>query len=143
MGRVGCVNQSTPGALADEHSNFAVPEHVRHQVSARPGHLVNDHYLRTPDTSSRAGEGITIAGNVVEVAVKVALQNVYDVVSRRAAAVETLVDDHAFFVLLREVVTIETGIAGLAGVRKIDVGKLAVGEFIDQTSIRLDPSARA
>ena len=76
--------------------------------------------------------GIAIAGDVVEVAVEVALQHVDDVVGRRAAAVVALVDDRALLVLLREVVAVEARVAALPGVRHVDVGELAVRQLVDQ-----------
>ena len=110
-------------------------KHVGHQVAARPSHLINDHYLWTPNSRGRAGERITIAGNIVKVPVKVSLQHIDDVVSRRATAVVSLVYDRAFLVLLREVITIETGVARLARIRQIDIGQLAIGKFLNQPTI--------
>src|SRR5262245_38629821 len=116
------MDQTTPRAFADQWTNPAPLEHVWHQVAARTGHLVYDHHLRSPDSGRRAGERETISGNVVEVSVEVARENLDDVVSRRAAAVEAHVNNHTFLVLLREVVTIETAVTGLPGVGEIDVG---------------------
>src|SRR5439155_20319813 len=98
---------------------------------------------RAPDSRRRTGEGITIAGDIIKVAVEVTLQNVDDVVSGRASAVVTLIDDRAFLILLRKVITIETRVAGLAGVRQIYIGKLAIGKFFNQPTIRFNPRARA
>src|SRR6185369_14651984 len=133
--RVGRMDQPAPGSLAHEWSKLAALEHVRHQIAARAGHLVNDHYLWTPDTRRRTGERITIAGDVIKVTVKVATQNIDDVIRRRAAAVVTLVNHHAFLVLLRKVVAIETRVARLSGVVKINVGKLTVRKFLNQPPV--------
>ena len=132
------MDEAAPGPLADERTDLAEAEHVRHQIAARAGHLVDDHHLRTPDAGRRARERQTVAGDVVEVAVEVALQDVDDVVGGRSAAVVAFVDDDALLVLLREVVAVEARIARLSGVRQVDIGELAVGELFDQC----DDSAR-
>src|SRR5260370_18443697 len=118
--------QAAPGTLAYQQTELTVMEHVRHQVSARPRHLVNDHNLGSPNASRRTGERITIAGDVVEVTIKVALQDIDDIVGRRPSTIVSLVDYRAFFVLLRKVITIEAGIARLSRVWQIDVSELAV-----------------
>src|SRR5207253_10677471 len=117
------------GALAHQQAQLSIMKHVRHQVAAGAGHLVNDHYLRSPNSRRGTGERITISRDVVEITIKVALQHIDDVIGRRATAVETLIDDRAFLFLLREVVTIEAGIAGLPRVRQIDISELAVGKL--------------
>src|SRR5205085_375614 len=78
--RVGGMDQPTPGAFAYEQTDLSIMKHVRHQVAARAGHLVNDHHFRSPNPCGRTGEGITITGDVIKVAVKVTLQNVDDVI---------------------------------------------------------------
>src|SRR6266567_3948165 len=118
---VGSVDQAAPGSFAHQQAQLSIMKHVRHQVAAGAGHLVDDHYLRPPDSSRGTGERITISRDVIEITVEVALQHVDDVIGRRAAPVETLIDDRAFLILLREVVTIEAGIAGLPRVRQIDI----------------------
>src|ERR1043166_8052142 len=123
---VGGMDQAAPRAFANQRSNLPALEHVRHQIAARAGHFVNDHHLRSPDTGRRTRERITLAGDVVEVTVEITLEHLDNVVSRGAAAVKALVDDHAFFVLLRKVVTIETVVTRLAGVREINVGYLTI-----------------
>src|SRR5439155_15307807 len=136
---VGGMNQTTPGALAHQQTNLAVMKHVRHQIAAGTGHLVNDHDFRSPNPCGRTGEGITIAGDVIEIAIKVALQDVDNIIRGRTAAIEPLVDDCAFLILLREVVPIEALIARLTGVWQIDVGKLAIRKSFNQTPIRFNP----
>src|SRR5260370_1277637 len=121
---VGCMHETAPGSLAHKQTNSSSLKHVRHQIASGARHLINDHYFWAPDPGSGTGERVTIAGNVIEVAIKVALQDVNDVVSRRPSAVETLIDHHTFFVLLREVVTIKTRVPGLACVGEINVSKL-------------------
>src|SRR6185436_19654893 len=91
--RVRGMNQASPRAFAHQQSKLSVMEHVGHQVAARSGHLVDDHDLRPPDAGRRTGEWITIAGDVVEVAVEVCLQYIDDVIRCGTTAVETLVDD--------------------------------------------------
>src|SRR5205807_9920039 len=137
------MDQTTPRALAHQQAQLSIMEHVRHQVAAGAGHLVDDHYLRSPNSGRGTGEGITISRDVIEITIKVALQHVDDVIGRRAAAVETLIDDRAFLFLLREIVAIETRISRLARVRQINVSELAVGEFFDLPSIRFNPGAGA
>ena len=141
--RVGCVNKSAPRAFADERADLAELEHIRHQVAARAGHFVDDHYLWPPDAGRRRSERIAVARDVVKVTVKISLQNVDDVIGRRAAAVVAFVDDRAFFVLLRKVIAVKARIAGLAGIRQINVGELSAGEFVDETTILFDPRACA
>src|SRR5438093_12073372 len=48
--RVRGMDQPAPGAFADQPTDFSVMKHVGHQVAAGTGHLVNDHYLRSPDS---------------------------------------------------------------------------------------------
>src|SRR4030095_8227138 len=91
----------------------------------------------------RAGEGIAVARYVVEITVEVALQHVNDVIGRRAAAVEPLVNDRALLFLLREVIAIEAGIARLPRVGQVDVGELAVGELVYKTAVGFYPGPRA
>src|SRR6478672_642648 len=78
--RIGCMDQTTPCALANEWANFPVPEHIGHQVAARAGHFVNDHHLRSPDTSRWTRKRESFACDVVEITIKVALQNIDDVI---------------------------------------------------------------
>src|SRR5436309_9273846 len=137
------MDQATPRALPHQQAQLSIMKHVRHQVAAGAGHLVDDHYLRPPDSSRGTGERITISRDVIEITVEVALQHVDDVIGRRAATVETLIDDRAFLILLREVVTIEAGIAGLPRVRQIDISELAVRKSFDLPSIRFHPGAGA
>src|SRR2546421_9682623 len=137
------MDQAAPGTFAHQQAQLSIMKHLRHKVAAGAGDLVNDHYLGPQNSSRRTGERITISRDVVEITIKVALQHVDDVIGRRAAAVETLIDDRAFLFLLREVVTIEAGIAGLPRVRQINVSELAVGKFFDLTSIRFNPGAGA
>src|SRR6185503_13952171 len=120
--RVGSMNEPAPGAFANQWTNLAALEHIRHQVAARSGHFVDDHHLRSPDTGGRTCERETIACYVVEVTIKVAFEDLDDVVGRGATAVESFVNDYPFFVLLREVVAIETAVTGLPGVGEIHVG---------------------
>src|SRR5262249_37750049 len=80
--RISCVDQSTPGPLADQSPNLPLMEHEADQVSARAGHLVNDNALWAPVARRRTGEGITIPRNVIEVTIKVTLQNINDVIGR-------------------------------------------------------------
>src|SRR5712692_4922012 len=54
--RVRGMDEPAPGSLADEQSYLSIPEHVRHKVAARAGHLVYDHHLRSPDSAGRTGE---------------------------------------------------------------------------------------
>src|SRR5262249_4006246 len=105
--------------------------------------FVDDHDLRPPDARRRAGEGITVARDVVEITVEVALQHVNDVIGRRAAAVEPLVNDRALLFLLREVVAIEAGVTRLSRVGQIDVCELAVGELVYKTAVSFYPGSRA
>ena len=123
--RIGRVHQASPRALADEFADLAVAEHPGHQVAAGTGHFVDDHHLRSPDAGGGAGEGVAVASDVVEVAVEIALQDVDDVIGSGTAAVVALVDHRALFILLGEVVAIETGVTGLAGVRQMNVRQLA------------------
>ena len=129
------MNQPSPGALAHQQTNLAVMKHIRHEVATRTGHFVSDHDFRSPNARGRTGERITIAGYVIEVTIKVALQNVDDVIGRRTTSVEALVDNCSLFILLREVVAIETLIARLARVGQINIGELAIRKFFDQTPI--------
>src|SRR5206468_12459821 len=122
-------------SVSYQHTDFSIVKHVSHQVAARAGRLVYDHYFRYPDAGFRTGEGITIAGYIVKVAVKIPLQDVNDIVGCRASAVVALINDCAFLILLCEVITIEAGIAGLASVRQIDISKLAVRESLNQPAI--------
>src|SRR5205814_6995379 len=80
--RVGRVHEATPGSFADRRAELSIMEHVRHEIAAGAGHLVNDHYLWSPDAGGGTREWITIAGDVVEITVKVALQDIDDVISR-------------------------------------------------------------
>src|SRR5205823_7948632 len=137
------MDKAASRTFASQHAQLSIMKHVRHKVAAGAGHLVDDHYLRPPNSSRRTGERITISRDVVEITIKIALQHVDDVIGCRAAAVETLIDDRAFLFLLREVVTIEAGIAGLPRVRQINVSELAVGKLFDLPPIRFDPGAGA
>src|SRR5437899_1361843 len=49
------MDQTAPGAFADEQTDLSVMKHVGHQVASGTGHLVNDHHLRYPFTSPSAG----------------------------------------------------------------------------------------
>src|SRR5438132_13370862 len=134
------MDQTTPRALAHQQAQLSIMKHVRHQVAAGAGHLVDDHYFRPPNSSRGTGERITISGDVIEITIKVALQHVDDVIGRRAAAIETLIDDRAFLILLREVVTIEALITWLSRVRQVNISELAVGKFFKLKTIRFNPS---
>src|SRR6266404_7190363 len=137
------MHQTAPGSLAHKQTNLSPLEHVGHQIATGTCHLINDHYLWPPDPGGRTRERITIAGNVVEITIKVALENIDNVVGRRTTAVETLIDHHTLLVSLREVVTIKTRVAGLTGVGQINVSKLTIRKFLDQPPVRLDPRARS
>src|SRR5580658_6166549 len=104
-------------------------EHPRHEIASRTRHLIHDHHLRSPGTGRWTREGIAVAGHVVEVAVEIALQHVDNVVGRRTAAVVALIDNRALFILLREVIAVEAGVAGLPGARYINVSELTVGKL--------------
>src|SRR6266540_3002462 len=89
-----------PGSFPNQQANLAALKHVGHQVATRAGHLVNDHYLWSPDSGGGDGEWITIAGDIIHVAIEIAAEYVDDIVHRGAAAIETLVNDDTFLVLL-------------------------------------------
>src|SRR5437899_1361842 len=52
------MDQTAPGAFADEQTDLSVMKHVGHQVASGTGHLVNDNHLRSPNAGRRTGEGI-------------------------------------------------------------------------------------
>src|SRR5437016_1629481 len=137
------MDQATPRALAHQQAQLSIMKHVRHQVAAGAGHLVDNHYLRPPNSSRGTGERITISRDVIEITIEVTLQHVDDVIGRRTAAIETLIDDRAFLILLREVVTIEALITWLSRVRQINISELAIGQFFDLPTIRFNPGASA
>src|SRR5579883_2946483 len=137
------MDEPAPGALTNERADLAVVEHPGHEVAAGAGHFVDDHHLRPPDARGGAGERIAVARDVVEVTVEIALQDVDDVVGRGAAAVESLVDDGAELILLREVVAVEAGVARLAGVGQVHVRQFAAGELVDEPAVGLDEGAGA
>src|SRR5690349_1834172 len=141
--RVSRVHEAAPRALADEWSDLATLEHVRHQVATRSRHFVDNHHLRSPDPRRRTRKRKALTRHVVEVTIKVALKHLDNIVSRRSAAIETLVNDDAFLVLLREVVPIETRVTRLTGVRQVDVRELTIGKLLNETTVRLDPRAGA
>src|SRR6266536_5252506 len=97
---VGGMDQPTPGSFPNQQANLAALKHVGHQVATRAGHLVNDHYLWSPDSVGGDGEWITIAGDIIHVAIEIAAEYVDDIVRRGAAAIETFVNDDTFLVLL-------------------------------------------
>src|ERR1700751_2885264 len=78
--RICCMHQTAPGSLSDQFANVSMVEHPWHQVATGSRHFVDDHHLRTPDSSRRAREWISIAGGIVEISNKIPLQNIDDVV---------------------------------------------------------------
>ena len=86
--------------------------------------LVGQHHLGPVD--ARVGRVLYAAVARLPVAFNLALHYFNKVVGHLAAAVEALVDNGALFVSLRKVVAVEVGKSTAAGVRQIDVGKLAV-----------------
>src|SRR4030095_4727898 len=107
---IGGMNEATPRALAHKWSKSPSLEHVGHQVATGAGHFIDDHHLRSPDASRRTGKRESISGDVVEINIKVELQNIDDVIGSRSTTIEPLVYDHAFLVLLRKIVAIEAGV---------------------------------
>src|SRR5215472_9320654 len=124
--RICRMDQPTPCAFADQQSNLSIVKHIGHEVAAGPGHFVNDHYLRSPNACGGTGERITITGDVIEVAVKVALQNIDDIVSSRSAAVVALINNRAFFFLRKKEKTMKTAVPGLTVIGKKNERELAV-----------------
>ena len=74
-------------------------------------------------------EWITIAGDVIEVAVEIAPQRVDDIVRRPAAAVKRSSITTPFLILLRKVVSIEAGVTTLAGIGHVHIRELPIGKF--------------
>src|ERR1051326_6836230 len=64
--RVGRMHQAAPGSFAHQRAELSIVEYVRHEIAARAGHLVDDHYLRSPDAGGGTRERITIARHVVD-----------------------------------------------------------------------------
>jgi len=56
-----------------------------------------------------------------------------------AACIETLIDDRALLLGLREIIAIETREALRAGVRKVNVCKLPAGHLLHPALVGLDP----
>ncbi len=63
-----------------------------------------------------------------------------NVVGDVAAVVETLVDDHALLVDLREVVAVEVGEAAVSGVGQVHIAQFAVGKLVDHCFVMVDPA---
>src|SRR3954471_20767126 len=128
--RVGRMDETAPSPFAHERADLAELEHIRHEVAARAGHLVDDHHLWPPDSGRRRSKRISVAGDIIKVAAKIALQNIDYVIRRRASAVVAFVDDGSLLVLLREVISVEAGVTGLAGIRQVDVSELSSGKLV-------------
>src|SRR5437867_10219525 len=101
------MHQTAPGAFSDQQADLAIMEHIRHQIAARTSHFVDDHYLWSPNTRLRTGEWVAVAGDIIEIAVKIALEHVDNIVCRRSAAVIPLIDDRPLLVLLGEIITVK------------------------------------
>src|SRR5205823_1451 len=133
--RISRVDEPAPRAFANEGADFAELEHIRHQIATGAGHLVYDHYLRSPNARGRTGKRIPVAGDIIKVAVKISLQHVDDVISSRTAAIVPLVDHCTLLVLLREVIAVKARIAGLTGIWQVNVRELAAGELVDKPTV--------
>ena len=82
---------------------------VRQRVAARAGGLVDDHHLGTEDARRRRRDRLAVA--LREVAHRLSIELVHDVVGDLPALVVSLVDDRAFLLLLRVEVAREVGVA--------------------------------
>ena len=131
------ADQPAPGAPAQQLANAGAAEGVRQVVTAGARVLVDHHQLGPLHLT---GRGVVDQPVAVGPARKVfAAQHLDDVVGGLAATVRALVDDQRLFVHLREEHAVEVGVAGVGGVRQVDVAHLAAGRLVHQSPVGLDP----
>src|SRR2546430_3090478 len=115
-------------------------KHVWQSITAGPGRLVNDHYFRAVDSGNWRGCRLAITLN--KVTHELPLQLVHDVICNLAAVIVSLVDDRAFFILLRVIIASEVCVPRAGRVRKPDISQLPPGKLVNQPAIVFDPRAR-
>ncbi len=109
------------------------------QVAARTGILIDEHGLGAEDGLS--GFGLHRAVRRIPVIPQRPLQILDDVVRGLAAAIESIVDDHALFADLCEKVAIERGVTASRCVGQIDIGDFAAAQLVHFAKIAEDPIA--
>src|SRR5262249_29551066 len=101
------------------------------------GQLVYQHRLWSVDRSKRRRD-VAALSKVDEVE-KRPVQVLDDVVRKRTASIEPLVDHRAVFLGLGEEIAVEAGVAAASGVEHINVGKLASAQLVDLATIPFNP----
>ncbi len=131
------ANQSTPGAFAHQRSHVRVAEHPGHHVATGTRHFIGDHHLGAEDRSRR--RSIDRAVTWTPPSFQRTVQHINHIIGRLSTRIETLVHNHALFVHLGEVISIEAGESALSGIRHVDIRQLAAAQLVHLAAIFFHP----
>ena len=133
----GDADHAAPGALADQGAQLHQLKAVAEDVAVGAGVFVGDGHHGAGGRLARVGPDAEVAAlNVADAPAREFLQQK---LRDMPAAVETHVHDQRIPVDLDREVAVELGIAARAHVGDVQVAAAAIGFFVDEAAIVLDP----